>query len=206
MQAIEGEGLALNKGPSQVKTGLDETAQEENSMKTAAKLALVGYARVDIIKLKIKFGQWNPRILVKQQSKLLAESFKREGCSRFSPEYFIPLITRRSYLKEDTLTQDPDQQEDLPILQFSPNIPTTAKIYGASGQHRLDALKKWIALKREEYRSVNAEAVSMEQQVDELDEEDRKYYNHRLKPQRDNLKALVSLEGQWGVSVYDEGE
>lgn len=169
---------------------------------------MIGYAQLDILANPLGFGQWNKRKIKGIESKKLLESFHSEGCNRFTPKNFIPIIIDPTYVEEGSYSKDPTLKQDLPIFKLSSDTPKGFIIPSASGQHRADALGKWLAIQRSDLKKATSEANMILKMPEEeaqsnglLDE-----YNDNLKPRLDLLKAVVGLGGQWGVRIYDSSK
>lgn len=200
------DGFHLDQGPLAASTGLDAKAAQVQKHEKAAHAAIIGYARFDIMQTPLRFGDWNKRKLELAEAKRLAESFVVNGCQRFNAKHFMPLIIKKEYCKEGTYANNPDLEEQLPLLTLTADIPRKYIIRAASGQHRLKALREWLDIKKTEHAAVKRQLEKIQKKPqDALTEEDTKRHNSELKAHVDGLEKLLSLDGQWGVALYDEG-
>lgn len=135
--------------------------------------------------------------------KKLRASFVQEGILRYDPIHAIPLIVPTNFYHQASVSKDPTQGEDLPIIEWTDLALQTGSMIAAGGQHRFEALKEWIEDLQNQISRAKAERTRLEDRKDDKPETASalRDVSHRL---RDDLRRLAEA-GYWIVSVYDHG-
>ena len=177
-------------------------------MGKAAKEVVFGYVQMDILAQMLKFRKWSTHPLNNAQVMKLFLSFNALGCNCFSLKHFLPIVVKWEYCVADSYSEDTELEESLPQLVLNEVVtPTKYVVYVLSGQHWVHALERWVGQQKSKLVKVKQEAKVIEDtKIGMLDEEQCEYYNHKLKDLWDQLQLMVSLGGQWGVILFDEGE
>lgn len=207
-----GETFALDERPSGPGK-LEPSVQHKMSMENRAQKAIFGYARLDVIKNKEEFlfGTWNERPLKPGQVSRLVQSFLTKGADRFSYTKAIPLVLKKSDVKEGTYaktyTPGIDAVLDLPILALEDGKKGKKKLVAAGGQHRVRAVEEWTKILNKQHSELELEREMLEQQDSEAVTSTEIWNeNEQQKPKRDVLQETLALGGQWMVVLYDRGE
>ncbi|KAF8415215.1 hypothetical protein L210DRAFT_3657807 [Boletus edulis BED1] len=197
------EGFALDQGKS-LASGVDPKVAENKRKEQELQKALIGYAKWDFLAHPAKFGTWNMRALNTSEVQKILDGFGVVGCNRFSKEHLIPLVVKKEYIKEYTYDQEFPDETDLRPLKLDTKVPISYLVAAASGQHRVAALKRWVQNQTAKLKNLEKEARRVKQAAsDEHGDQDVAYYNDTVKPQLDNVKAILNNHGYWGVAIYD---
>jgi len=187
-----------NDGNPQV----EDVIAQMNQSKDRAESALIGYARLDILdnKDRLIFGIWNPRKLVNTQLSSLRESFAN-GVDRFNPLHAMPLVVHRDWLKSNSYLPSWTAGAPLPELKIANGVPDDWKFKAAGGQHRINALGPFVDSRQKQLKELETEANNIESQLTmDTEQNEVDHLNTRLKPEINNLRALVTANGQWLVN------
>ncbi|KAG6369061.1 hypothetical protein JVT61DRAFT_1888 [Boletus reticuloceps] len=207
-----GETLLLDKRASG-EGRLEEPVARKVNLEQQARKAIIGYARVDLIKMRneFKFGQWNPRRLVEGQVNRLVQSFLTKGADRFSVMKAIPLVVSPSDVKKTTYatnyTVETDSTKDLPILELENAAEGKQRLVAAGGQHRVHAVAEWVKFLEKKQGELQRERQTLEKQdADAVTSAEIGRENNVQKVKRDTLEETLALGGQWMVILYDAGK
>ena len=198
-------------------------AYHENVDKAQA--ALLGYARIDIIKRKMLFGKYNPRELNNREKALLLDSFVNNGLDRYAFVNVINIIVNPDRIVEGSVRpydKLPPVQRDgshLPWIEFDEDDTdeeATAgdgkygqTIVAAGGRHRRAALADWIKMKRSALHATEKHARELKARMKNPTDDDEPVTEEMVaKVEADvaYMKGLVNTGGAWVVAVYDESE
>jgi hypothetical protein len=197
--------LTIEKVDAGSNIALETKAQDQFTLDALSKEAVLGYARIDLIKLRsrIQFQNWNPRLVNPKQVKLLARSFRSEGMQRFSPDYAIPLVMSPSMFDAATCSSDPTLGIWLPELTLTTD---DEPILAAGGQHRLEALVICTQELRKELHELEEEEKATKQKVEETQDAAlvKIWVDGKAKLLEQKQKE-DRLGGQWMVVIYDSG-
>ena len=166
--------------------------------------ALLGYGKGDLLDIRPIWRMWNKRALVPAEASKILDSFRKHGIRRYAPSNLIPLIVPREWVDAKHLKLNPATgANDLPDIVWTSQADKR-RIYGASGQHRYEALRMHqedLSKKLERTRK-EAEALLARQKL-KKDVGDEEISEVQTRVQR--LTALVSGDGMWGFAIYDYG-
>ncbi|KAF8123156.1 hypothetical protein EV363DRAFT_1102171, partial [Boletus edulis] len=171
---------------------------------------IFGYARFDIIEHKdeIRFGSWNDRPLQQNQVSRLVQSFLTKGANRFAITKAIPLVVKKTEVKENTYaTSYPSSGnaiETLPLLELRREAVGKKRLAAAGGQHRLRALEEWTKILQKRHTELTKQRQIIEQKDSEMvTATEIEQENQQRKPKRDALQQTLAFGGQWLVVLYD---
>ncbi|KIN95510.1 hypothetical protein M404DRAFT_34058 [Pisolithus tinctorius Marx 270] len=135
------------------------------------------------------------------------EGSRVNGVHRFNRAHAILLIVSKSLIKQDTYTLEDVPRDEIPILEIATNHRDGWKVYAAGGQHRLEALAIWFEKKKKQLDEfVSLEQSIVNKDVDEVDANQLKKWNEEQKAEKDKLEAIITYEGQWLVSLFDDSK
>ncbi|KAG6370180.1 hypothetical protein JVT61DRAFT_12327 [Boletus reticuloceps] len=206
-----GETLLLDERPSGEGNGQVEAAVlERQSLEGKARDRIFGYARVDLVKQKdeFRFGTWNDRPLQMVHVKQLVQSFLTKGTDRFALMKAIPLIVKKTDIKEKSYKKNyipgGNPVEALPMLELEDHAIGKKKLVAGGGQHRLHAVEEWTKMLQRKHTDMMRQRTHLEKQdSEETSKTDIAEENQTHKPQRDTLEETLALGGQWLVILYD---
>ncbi|KAI6009800.1 hypothetical protein EDC04DRAFT_2906448 [Pisolithus marmoratus] len=174
---------------------LEETIEQLNMKNEKIKQAMLG----------LRFGKWNPRLLIKAQIMSLMESFQVNAVDRFNPAHVIPLIVPKNLIKCGTYTTEISNNTPIPVLQVSNDAPTNWGLPAAGGQHWVAALETWLEKKHAQLNEyIVKEHALRKQDPANVDEAELKQWNEGAKKEKDALEGVVAYEGAWIVSLFDD--
>ncbi|KAH7903224.1 hypothetical protein BJ138DRAFT_1195747, partial [Hygrophoropsis aurantiaca] len=157
LKVRDGQSFLLDEseivaGPSKVM----EMGEEESVLIAEIKAAFIGYAKYPVLSAenKIVFRKWNDRQIKEAAGKKIVESLKNAGMQGFIPENMISIVVRKTDIEAEKLTQDEMAGSELPEMTLKKE---QVEIYGASGQHRVWALKKLVGEWETEVKSLDAQ-------------------------------------------------
>ena len=195
--------------PAKTTAKAHDALDEKSKKNKAALKALIGYARLDILEHadRLKFGEYNPRRIDNSQVQKLLESFYINKVDRYLPDHLIHLFVDRKLLVGQCWSDDKYAGEKLPKVEIVSNAPADWCFIAAGGHHRLEALKLWIVKiqkllndKQQEEKKILNQEVD-----DEMKDDTLVYLTNVLQPQIEHLKAKVTANRSWIVSLYDKG-
>jgi hypothetical protein len=183
------------------RTQIDLTGVQPSIDKVAADVArdnklindaLLGYAKIDLLHMRLTFGHWNSREIDHAEVKKFVASMKTgKGFIRYTTETMVPLAISKSAVDLTSLSAEPGLGED--ILLDLVLKDQQATVYAAGGQHRRAALQ---VFERELMKQIAALGKKIKAAKDAAP----------LKASEEQLMADLAAIGLWGVAVYDLGE
>lgn len=191
-------------------TAKEQDALDEKSKKDqAASTTLIGYARMDIIthEKRLQFGKYNPRRVDNGQVQKLLESFYINEVDCYLLDHLIHLFVDKKILSGQCWTEDKYGGKNLPEVAIVENASANWCFVAAGGQHRLGALKLWVARMKKllEEKKEEENTVMNQSAEDDLSQTLTEHLNNVLRPQLASLKDKVSSNGSWIVALYDKG-
>ncbi|KAF8833727.1 hypothetical protein BDN67DRAFT_1072862 [Paxillus ammoniavirescens] len=196
-------GKKPNKLNPEARPALDVVVTETAKKDTVAKQAVLGYARLNVIKCKDKlvFGAWNSRPVVQSQVESIIKSFFVNGADRFNSLHAIPLVIKKSDIVEGSYEDDLNKQDELPELLFTRDTDDF-RIHAAGGQHRTKAIQEWVVHLQSEHNSLVVEEKRFRKHNLGTSREDMDYID-KLVARRERLACVLAYNGQWLVTLYD---
>lgn len=146
------------------------------------------------------------RNLNKAEVQKILDSFADLGCNRFDRQHLIPLVVKKQYIKEATYHTEFPDNEGLRILELKTDVPSSYQVAAASSQHRVDALRRWVAQQTAKVKAMQKEVKKVKAMPeDAIGEDDVALFNQKLKPQLDTMTSILANGGCWGIAIYDAG-
>lgn len=202
------------------KMKVDKYIDQYYDRQEKADQALLGYARIDIIKRNLQFGQYNKRLLDLKEKKALLDSFLSNGLDRYGRSNAISIIVKADDVIEETMKSESDLEttkrdgSHLPWLRFKWDPESESnesnemgpEIIAAGGRHRRAALIDWIKAKKLRLNSAR-------EHLKEIQEKERNEPGtvdteevREIEALVSHLYGLVVSGGSWIVAIYDESE
>ena len=159
--------------------------------------ALLGYAKVDFLKLKVQFGRWNPRRVDPAEVKRMADSMRTgRGLIRYTTATMVPLVMQKDQVDLDNLYRSSDPPSGADILPALILTDSAKPIFAAGGQHRRAALEALFADLHKQITALTKKAKGIK------DEAQR----HAQESEIEELTKELAGLGFWGVAIYDYGK
>lgn len=205
-KAGDGDGDASTGNSTN--TRVDKYIDQFYDRQEKADNALLGYARMDIIKRSLEFGRYNTRELNLKEKASLVDSFLSNGLDRYGQSHAIHLIVKLDDIILETVKKPTDIEapkrdgSHLPWLLFK----NDSGIVAAGGRHRRAALIDWVKTKRNGLTLAKCELKDLQAKSKENAESVAEEEMSAAEEMVDHLNGLVNAGGSWIVAVYDEGE
>jgi hypothetical protein len=188
----------------------DEAAKSLKDRDELCHSAFLGYAKDDLLAINPIWREWNKRPLVSAKVKQTMESFKKHKIQRYLPKNRIPLLVRREWLNVKALQQTlGNGGDELPFIDWVGETHVGA-IYGASGQHRFEALKDCKEKIKNDLEKAVKDMKKAHKEVEELrtanlleNEGGEELIGLRVQVRR--LQGELKIAGYWGFALYDYG-
>ncbi|KAG9310708.1 hypothetical protein JVU11DRAFT_9304 [Chiua virens] len=219
----QGSGQAVASDMQQT-VGLNKHMDEFYDLEDRSREAFLGYAKTDITQRNLTFGEYNSRMLNKEESKSLMDSFICNGLRRFEYAHAINLIIDKDQLEEELSTEmmnsgdigrrgegipDLKLKGDEKVMEIRDEKKTTRKVYGPAiiaggGRHRHHVLTRWVndkntALKMQDSRRKELQTAADKQEISQEDANLAKARHEVMM-----LRGEIETGGTWMVAVYDK--
>ena len=180
-------------------------------MATSIKEAIIGYGRVDFVANfdQVRWRQWNERRVDNMKATLMRNSFLLNGMDRFNPTHAIPLVVNAKDVVQGAFVRDPTHvRDELPIVKFKDSAAGKDGVKAAGGQHRVAAMKLWIEVQQVRKKELENEISKIKNRSADTEDADVdvRAHNERLKPQLQSVSNLLACNGEWIVSLFDQGK
>ena len=222
--AMDAGTKTKTKAAEDAETGVDRKLDAYHEYAEKAAKALIGYARIDIIKRRLVFGKYNARDLNNREKSLLLDSFVNNGLDRYSFANVINVIVDPEAVVEGTVKpqiQLPPGQRDgshLPWLQMKDDGPDDEgmaddgtfgpAIVAAGGRHRRAALADWVKAKKTAMHAADRHLKELRTRAKNPADDELVTEDMVVKAESDAgyIRGLVNTGGAWVVAVYDLSE
>ncbi|KAH7920877.1 hypothetical protein BV22DRAFT_1179673 [Leucogyrophana mollusca] len=195
----ESQDFTLDRTPVVPLTPNDPDHDRQLKLDLTIRNSLAGYAQIDVLALasQIEFQKWNDRPIDEHEATKLMNSMKATGIKRFSPEAMIPLVVSSSGYSVE-LSKNNLDDKNLPVLDVNAGV----KMFAASGQHRIHALKKL----REKLVAEEKEGITALNRLYALKnvEDTHRQQCEEWRQKVGRIKGELETFGMWGVVVYHQ--
>ncbi|KAH7903794.1 hypothetical protein BJ138DRAFT_1189251 [Hygrophoropsis aurantiaca] len=179
----------------------DGDGGEESVLIAEIKAAFIGYTKYPVLSAenKIVFRKWNDRQIKETAGKNIMESLKNTGMQGFIPENMIAIVLRKTDIEADKpLTLDKMAGSELPEMKLKKD---QVEIFGASGQHRVWALRKLMGEWETKVKTLDSQMKRIRGKGN-LTEGDVKLYTDLRQRVASRMGDLEQV-GWWGI-LLDE--